>query len=101
MKIKAGIIFQQNLEAIIWITVLLIFLFSPVTNEHITLCPFKLAGIDHCPGCGMGRSLIMLLHGDFANSFLMHPLAIFALFILILRIVIVLRNSYLYHKRLN
>lgn len=101
MKTKAGVLLQQNLEAIIWIAVLLIFVFSPVANEHITLCPFNLAGIDYCPGCGMGRALIMLLHGDIVNSFAMHPLAIFTLVLLLIRISVVVRNSYLYHKHLD
>jgi len=79
----------------------LIFTLSPVSSEHITVCPFKVAGIDNCPGCGLGRSLIMLLHGDIIKSIEMHPLAVFALLLLIIRIGIVFRNSILFQKRLK
>jgi hypothetical protein len=43
-----------------------------VTN-HLLSCPFKQTfGID-CPGCGLQRSLIYLMQGDFMASFKMYP----------------------------
>lgn len=39
-------------------------------------CPFRaLTGID-CPGCGMSRALVSLLHGDLAGSLAWHPMLI-------------------------
>lgn len=37
-------------------------------------CPFyRLTGL-YCPGCGSGRAVQALLHGNFLQSFLYHPL---------------------------
>jgi hypothetical protein len=101
MKQKVSIFFLQNLEAIIWISVLLTFTFSTVNTGHITICPFKIAGIDNCPGCGLGRSLIMLLHGDLIQSFEMHPFALLTFVLLLIRIVTVIRKSILYQKQIK
>jgi hypothetical protein len=98
----AGKFVLHNLEAFIWITAIVGFAFSPVhTGEHFTLCPLKLAGFEHCPGCGLGRSLILLLHGHVAESISMHPLAIFALSVLLARIVIVFRNNFQFERQMT
>jgi hypothetical protein len=40
------------------------------------LCPFRfLTGLP-CPGCGMTRSVVALLHGDLAASVFYHPLGV-------------------------
>jgi hypothetical protein len=45
-------------------------------EEHELPCPVKyLVHID-CPGCGLQRSFIELLKGDFKKSFLLHPVTI-------------------------
>lgn len=45
-------------------------------------CFYKqISGID-CPGCGMQRSFIDLLHGDFIASFKMYPALLPVLFTL-------------------
>jgi hypothetical protein len=42
-------------------------------EQHQMSCPSKaLLGMD-CPGCGMQRSMILLLKGEFAASFSMYP----------------------------
>ena len=41
-----------------------------------SLCPFKLLTGLPCPGCGMTRSVVALLHGDPATSFYFHPLGL-------------------------
>ena len=41
----------------------------------------------------MGRSIAMLYHGDFIHSFQMHPLGLFALIIIILRIYKLIKDS--------
>ena len=99
---KAGFFLVYNLEALIWIAVIIFFAISPVqTGEHFTLCPLKLAGFEHCPGCGLGRSLILLLHGQVEESFSMHPLAIFALLVFIARITTIFRNYFLYQRQIT
>jgi hypothetical protein len=93
---------KQNLEALIWVAVILYFFVSPVhTDSHFTICPLSLAGFEYCPGCGLGRSMILLLHGHILESLRMHPLSIFALAILTARIIIVFRNYEKRQKQLN
>jgi len=40
------------------------------------LCPFKLMTGLPCPGCGMTRSVVTLLHGDLGASLFYHPLGV-------------------------
>jgi hypothetical protein len=41
-----------------------------------SFCPFKVLTGLPCPGCGLTRATVALLHGDFATSFHFHPLAL-------------------------
>jgi hypothetical protein len=41
-----------------------------------SLCIFKFAGMDACPGCGLGHSMHAALHLDFAKSFDEHVLGL-------------------------
>ncbi len=92
----------HNLEAFIWITAIIYFAISPLpTGEHFTICPLSLAGFHHCPGCGLGRSMILLLHGHLTESFNIHPLSVFAFVVLVVRIIIVFRNYFRYQKQLS
>jgi hypothetical protein len=92
----------HNLEAFVWIAAILYFAVSPLpSGEHFTICPLSLAGFEHCPGCGLGRSLILLLHGHLTESFNMHPLAVFALIVLIVRIIFIFRNYFRFQKQLS
>ncbi|WP_435314785.1 DUF2752 domain-containing protein [Cellulophaga fucicola] len=50
-------------------------------NEYMLPCMNKkLLGVD-CPGCGIQRSLALILQGDFAAAFTMYP-AIYTLLLL-------------------
>ncbi|MBB2146869.1 DUF2752 domain-containing protein [Pedobacter sp. LMG 31464] len=52
-------------------------------QSHLLSCPFKQTlGID-CPGCGMQRSVLELMQGNFISSFKLYPatLPIIILFI--------------------
>lgn len=98
---KVGDFVLKNIEALTWLTVILLFAFSPIpSEEHFTICPLKLAGFEHCPGCGLGRSIVLLLHGKVAESISMHPLGIFALGIFAARIVTVFKNYFKYQKQI-
>jgi len=91
----------QNLEAFIWIAAILYFAFSPIHAEgHFTICPLSLAGFQYCPGCGLGRSMVLLLHGHIAESLRMHPLVVFALGVFVARIFIVFRNNFRFRKQI-
>lgn len=53
-------------------------------EEHMMTCPYKaITGID-CPGCGMQRSFIALLKGNFVESFLLYPALLPVMFTLLL-----------------
>jgi hypothetical protein len=42
-------------------------------EDHLMTCPYKaLSGLE-CPGCGMQRSFIELLKGNFGESFYLYP----------------------------
>jgi len=41
-----------------------------------SFCPFKVMTGLPCPGCGMTRSVVALLHGDATTSFYFHPLGV-------------------------
>ena len=99
--IKVRTFLIQNFEALVWLAVIVVFAVSPVQpGNHFTICPLSLAGFEHCPGCGLGRSMILLLHGRVTESFEMHPLASVALGLFIFRIVTVFRNSVKFQKQL-
>ncbi len=81
------------IEALVWLAGLVaLALYTPDTGQHLALCPLYNAGFDFCPGCGLGRSISYLLHGDFARSFSVHPLGLFALIVLSYRIVQLIRH---------
>lgn len=92
----------HNLEAFIWLAAIIYFALSPLpSGEHFTICPLSLAGFQHCPGCGLGRAMILLLHGQVTESISMHPLAIPALALFTIRIVIVFKNYLKYQKQIT
>jgi hypothetical protein len=83
-----------HLEAWFWILALVSLALSTPTHEtHFSFCIFKMMGIDFCPGCGLGHSIIFLFHGDFIDSWNTHPLAILAVAVLIHRIFVILRKD--------
>jgi hypothetical protein len=77
------------LEGLCWLTGLLLLAFIDLhsASTHFALCPIKNAGFDFCPGCGLGKSVSFLFHGDLQESFNTHPLGIFAVIILSFRII--------------
>jgi hypothetical protein len=79
-------------EAIIWFGGLVILAFLNPIGSHFTLCPLHNLGFDFCPGCGLGKSISFLFRGQVAQSFKAHPLGIFAVIVLSLRILNLLKN---------
>lgn len=73
-------------ELLIWIGGLLWLAFTEVESAHYSLCVFRAAGVQHCPGCGLGHGVSHLLHGRLAESWTSHPLALPAFLILLNRI---------------
>ena len=88
MKIKS--LAKIPLEAWIW-TVALTFLSLPQGLHKIELCPSKIIGAK-CMGCGLGESVYMVLHGKISESFSAHYLGIFALAVIVLRIIYLIKE---------
>ncbi|MEX0883865.1 MAG: DUF2752 domain-containing protein, partial [Cyclobacteriaceae bacterium] len=54
-----------SLELYFWPVALLSLLaFNPVEDSHFSICPIDRMGFTWCPGCGLGRSLGLLMRGD-------------------------------------
>lgn len=87
MKKKLALLKIVKLEALLW-TAGLVYLvtINPYQVQKFTLCPFHNLGIGFCPGCGLGRSIAFLFHGDLVQSIITHPLGIIAFIIITLRI---------------
>ncbi|MCP9751830.1 DUF2752 domain-containing protein [Ferruginibacter sp. HRS2-29] len=51
-----------------------------------SLCLFRFAGFNSCPGCGIGHSIHEALHLNFARSFSEHIFGIPAVLIILYRI---------------
>ncbi|SEL60279.1 DUF2752 domain-containing protein [Parapedobacter koreensis] len=81
-------------ELICWVAALVFLYVSGGHNPHFTLCPLENAGFDWCPGCGLGRSIGLFMHGEVVASFHMHWLGIPAFFIIVHRIYTLLINEY-------
>lgn len=70
-------------EPAIWsVALLLLWLTYPAGDEGITLCIFHHIGVAWCPGCGIGRSMAHLMHGNFAASLQAHWFGLPALIII-------------------
>ncbi|KAB7731255.1 DUF2752 domain-containing protein [Rudanella paleaurantiibacter] len=77
--------FGRYIELFVWVAGLLWLAFTEVESAHYSVCVFRAAGFEHCPGCGLGHGVSHLLHGRLAESWASHPLAIPALLILLNR----------------
>lgn len=87
-------------EAVLWSIGLIYLLFiNPYQPQQYTLCPFHNLGIDFCPGCGLGRSISLMYHGDFIHSLKSHPLGIIAFVLIASRIFgLTKKMIHNYHK---
>jgi hypothetical protein len=79
------------LELLFWMGALVLLgLSEPLAQyeQHFSLCPLAAIGLDWCPGCGIGRSITQLFHGNIDASFQHHWFGIPALLILVHRVVV-------------
>jgi len=81
-------------ELICWVSALTLLYFSNPHAHHFTLCPLENAGFDWCPGCGLGRSIALLMHGELEASLGMHWLGIPAFLVIIHRIYTLSKREY-------
>lgn len=87
-------ILSKNLEALLWLGGLIyLYNINPYADGHLSLCGFKLLGVEYCPGCGLGRSISLFFNGDVQGSIDMHPLGIVALVLISYRIISLLLKN--------
>jgi hypothetical protein len=84
---------KKYIQPIAWLTALVLLFFLEKDTASNSLCIFKLAGIDKCPGCGIGHAIREALHFNIARSFQTHVLGIPAAIILICYITRIILTS--------
>lgn len=95
-------VFKSYLEVFIWVGALVwLATSSSDFSGHSSVCPLRGLGWSFCPGCGLGRSIILLFKGDLSGSFAMHPFGIPAVGILFWRIVTLVRKNRQILRSLN
>lgn len=87
-------ILQKHIELIFFSTALIFLFINPLASSGYSLCILRNVGFDYCPGCGLGSSIHEALHFNFNNSFNLHPLGIFAVLVIILRIFQLIRYNF-------
>jgi len=75
-----------GVETLVWIGALVyLALHNPYAETSFTICPLENIGFHYCPGCGLGRAVSFLIHGDLVRSVQTHILGIPATIILVIR----------------
>jgi hypothetical protein len=87
-------------EAVLWLIGLIyLLIINPYQVQSFTFCPFHNIGITFCPGCGLGRSISFIYHGDLINSFKTHPLGIAGFVIILIRVIkLSIKMNHNFHK---
>jgi hypothetical protein len=81
-------------ELVFWITGLIYLSWiDPANLKHFGFCLFQMLGLESCPGCGFGKAISLLIHGNVVASLKTHPLALFALPLILYRILSLLRDT--------
>ena len=89
---------QIPLELIFWCAALVSLWFLNPNESHYSLCPLDQLGFTWCPGCGLGRSIGLLMKGKVAASWQLHPLGGFALMVILYRIFEILKHLQTKHN---
>lgn len=77
---------RANFELLFWIVALTALFFLSENKSDSSLCVFSLLGFGHCPGCGIGHAIHYALRLDITASFQHHPMGIFAVIVIFIRI---------------
>ena len=86
MKLFKNIILD-NIELIFFLAALAFLFINLSFTKGYSFCILHNLGFEYCPGCGIGASIHEAMHFNFAQSFDLHPLGIFAFIIISLRII--------------
>ena len=88
-----------SFELLFWVAALLLLATTSTSSltahQDFSFCPLANLGITWCPGCGIGRSISLLLHGQLQESLSMHWFGIPALLILLYRIFILFKQLFI------
>lgn len=82
------------IEWMCWVSALFLLYLSNPHVHHFSLCPLDYIGIAWCPGCGLGRSIALFMHGELQESIRMHWLGIPAFFVIVHRIYSLSKRAY-------
>lgn len=74
-------------ELCFWLVALMLLATANPHDHHFTLCPLANLGLSWCPGCGLGRSITSIFHGEIQESFAQHWFGIPALILISYRIL--------------
>ncbi len=88
-------------ELVFWILALVLLATANPHEHHFSLCPLANLGITWCPGCGLGRSITALFHGDVSASFSHHWFGIPALILICYRIYQLTKQLFNKQKEIN
>lgn len=77
---------------------LILLFFLPGYEKGQSLCVSTLLGLGKCPGCGIGHAIHDALHLRFARSFQQHPMGIFAVIIIFIRIKQIITHTLTTHE---
>ncbi len=69
----AVMLLWEDIKDMKWAIMLIIAYFAVGKNYLYSLCPMVVVTGLPCPGCGLTRAGILLLRGDFAGAFRLHP----------------------------
>jgi len=75
------------LELAFWLLALVLLATANPHAHHFSLCPLANLGVSWCPGCGLGRSISALFHGEIRESLDFHWFGIPALLVMVYRMV--------------
>lgn len=93
-RIVHVVYWDVGVETLVWIFALVyLSVFDPYVQSDFTLCPFSNLGFHSCPGCGLGRAVSFLLHGDVQLSIQTHVLGIPATVLLLYRTLSLLSRA--------
>ncbi|ULQ55404.1 DUF2752 domain-containing protein [Flavihumibacter rivuli] len=86
---------RRNNEWIIWLAALVVLAFGIDDQPGETsLCFFNWLGWEHCPGCGLGRSMHAAMVGEWKRSWDLHWFGIPAIFTIVYRILTLLKPTF-------
>lgn len=85
---------QAGPEPYVWLAALILLALMDPAAGGFSLCPLRNLGITWCPGCGLGRSVSLFLHGDIVRSVHAHVLGVPATVVLLYRVYSMLRNAF-------